>query len=154
MKFYNIALFVNLNAVLIGTNIILQKCSRVLYSQVYFSVHLCYSVQDLSDFIKNTEHGLGKSVKDGDYAGLVEIMGHLMGIRDRQQNTEQQFKPLKSTSDLLKTYSQQLPEHVYTLLEVCVDKQTDMLSYLVLISVQADFLTHGVFRNCLINGRI
>ncbi|MCJ8730075.1 hypothetical protein PDJAM_G00113410 [Pangasius djambal] len=84
--------------------------------------HVNTSVQDLSSFIENTEHGLGKSVKDGDYAGLVDIMGHLMAIRDRQQNTEQQFKPLKSTSDLLKTYSQQLPEHVYALLEELPDK--------------------------------
>ncbi|TTH38815.1 Dynein beta chain, ciliary [Bagarius yarrelli] len=80
--------------------------------------HVNDSVQDLSHFIENAEHGLGKTVKDGDYAGLVDIMGHLMAIRDRQQNTEQQFKPLKSTSDLLKTYNQQLPEHVYTLLEL------------------------------------
>ncbi|KAF5892934.1 dynein heavy chain 11, axonemal-like, partial [Clarias magur] len=77
--------------------------------------HVNDSVLELSSFIENTECGLGKSVKDGDYTDLVDIMGHLMAIRDRQQNTEQQFKPLKSTSDLLKTYSQQLPEHIYTL---------------------------------------
>ncbi|KAI5108711.1 dynein beta chain, ciliary, partial [Silurus meridionalis] len=79
--------------------------------------HVSDSVQDLSHFIEDAECGLGKSVQDGDYAGLVEIMGHLMAIRDRQQNTEHQFKPLRSTSDLLKTYSQQLPDHVYALLE-------------------------------------
>ncbi|XP_058258889.1 dynein axonemal heavy chain 11 isoform X1 [Hemibagrus wyckioides] len=84
--------------------------------------HVNDSVQDLSRFIENAEHGLGQSVKDGDYAGLVDIMGHLMAIRDRQQNTEQQFRPLKSTSDLLKTYSQQLPEHIYTLLEELPEK--------------------------------
>ncbi|XP_060774018.1 dynein axonemal heavy chain 11 [Neoarius graeffei] len=84
--------------------------------------HVNDSVQDLSSFIENAEHGLGKSVTDGNYAGLVDIMGHLMAIRDRQQNTEQQFKPLKSTSDLLKTYSQQLPDHVYALLEELPDK--------------------------------
>lgn len=83
-------------------------------------------MQDLSSFIENAEHGLGKNVKDGDYAGLVDIMSHLMAIRDRQQNTEQQFKPLKSTSDLLKTYSQQLPEHVYALLEVHTHTHTEM----------------------------
>ncbi|XP_047669676.1 dynein axonemal heavy chain 11 [Tachysurus fulvidraco] len=84
--------------------------------------HVNDSVQDLSRFIEHAEHGLGKSVKDGDYAGLVDMMGHLMAIRDRQQNTEQQFKPLKSTSDLLKTYNQQLPEHIYGLLEELPEK--------------------------------
>lgn len=95
-------------------------------NELNFCLHICSSVQDLSSFIENAEHGLGKNVKDGDYAGLVDIMSHLMAIRDRQQNTEQQFKPLKSTSDLLKTYSQQLPEHVYALLEVHTHTHTEM----------------------------
>lgn len=79
---------------------------------------LCLSVQDLASFIGNTELGLAKTVTDGDYGKLVEIMGHLMAIRDRQLNTEQHFRPLKATADLLKTYNQQLPEHNYILLEV------------------------------------
>uniref|UniRef100_A0A668A8S8 Dynein, axonemal, heavy polypeptide 9 like n=1 Tax=Myripristis murdjan TaxID=586833 RepID=A0A668A8S8_9TELE len=66
----------------------------------------------------STSHGLSKKVADGDYAGLVDIMGHLMAIRDRQISSEQHFKPLKSTAELLKTYGQQLPESVYTQLEV------------------------------------
>lgn len=81
-------------------------------------IFLCLSVQELGSFIENTEIGLAKTVTDGDYAKLVDIMGHLMAIRDRQLSTEQQFKPLKATSNLLKTYNQQLPEHVYILLEV------------------------------------
>ncbi|XP_066519814.1 dynein axonemal heavy chain 11 isoform X2 [Hoplias malabaricus] len=88
----------------------------------YLLNHVNESVQDLASFIENAEHGLGKTVRDGDYDGLVGIMGHLMAIRDRQQNTEQQFKPLKSTSNLLKTYGQQLPEHVYTQMEELPDK--------------------------------
>ncbi|KAG9277586.1 dynein heavy chain 11, axonemal-like [Astyanax mexicanus] len=84
--------------------------------------HTNDSVQELASFIANAEHGLGKTVKEGDYAALVDTMGHLMAIRDRQQNTEQQFKPLKSTADLLKTYGQQLPEQIYALLEELPDK--------------------------------
>lgn len=75
-------------------------------------------MRELGSFIENTEIGLAKTVTDGDYGKLVDIMGHLMAIRDRQLSTEQQFKPLKATSNLLKTYNQQLPEHVYILLEV------------------------------------
>ncbi|TKS79999.1 Dynein heavy chain 11, axonemal [Collichthys lucidus] len=80
--------------------------------------HVNQSVRELSSFVQDTAHGLSKKVSDGDYAGLVDIMGHLMAIRDRQISNEQHFKPLKSTAELLKTYGQQLPESVYTQLEV------------------------------------
>lgn len=69
--------------------------------------------------MEDTAHGLSNKVADGDYTGLVNIMGHLMAIRDRQISNEQHFKPLKSTAELLKTYGQQLPESIYTQLEVC-----------------------------------
>ncbi|XP_061150392.1 dynein axonemal heavy chain 11 [Syngnathus typhle] len=79
--------------------------------------HVNQSVKELSSFVHNTAHGLSNKVSDGDYAGLVDIMGHLMAMRDRQISNEQDFKPLKSTAELLKTYGQQLPESVYTQLE-------------------------------------
>ncbi len=81
-------------------------------------IFLCLSVKELGSFIENTEIGLARTVNDGDYDQLVDVMGHLMAIRDRQLSTEQHFKPLEATSNLLKTYNQQLPEHVYILLEV------------------------------------
>lgn len=78
---------------------------------------LC-SVRELSSFVQDTTLGLSDKVVDGDYVGLVGIMGHLMAIRDRQISNEKHFKPLKSTAELLKTYGQQLPESIYTQLEV------------------------------------
>ncbi|XP_042285828.1 dynein axonemal heavy chain 11 isoform X2 [Thunnus maccoyii] len=84
--------------------------------------HVNQSVRELSSFVQDTAHGLSNKVSDGDYAGLVDIMGHLMAIRDRQISNEQHFKPLKSTSELLKTYGQQLPESVYTQLEELPEK--------------------------------
>ncbi len=84
---------------------------------------LSRSVRELSSFVQDTAHGLSNKVSDGDYAGLVDIMGHLMAIRDRQISNEQHFRPLKSTAELLKTYGQQLPESVYTQLEVCTNAQ-------------------------------
>lgn len=82
---------------------------------------------DLSSFVEDTAHGLSNKVSGGDYAGLVDIMGHLMAIRDRQISNEQHFKPLKSTAELLKTYGQQLPESVYTQLEVCISAQINCI---------------------------
>lgn len=76
-------------------------------------------MKELTSFVEDTAHGLSNKVADGDYTGLVNIMGHLMAIRDRQISNEQHFKPLKSTAELLKTYGQQLPESIYAQLEVC-----------------------------------
>ncbi|KAM9845080.1 LOW QUALITY PROTEIN: dynein axonemal heavy chain 11-like [Aulostomus maculatus] len=84
--------------------------------------HVNQSVRELSSFVQDTARGLSNKVSDGDYAGLVDIMGHLMAIRDRQISNEKHFKPLKSTAALLKTYEQQLPESVYTQLEELPEK--------------------------------
>ncbi|XP_018585062.2 dynein heavy chain 11, axonemal [Scleropages formosus] len=84
--------------------------------------HVNNSVQDLANFIQVTDQGLSKKVADGDYAGLVNIMGHLMAMRDRQITTDQHFRPLKSTADLLKSYGQQVPEQVLIQLEELPEK--------------------------------
>uniref|UniRef100_A0A3B3Y630 AAA+ ATPase domain-containing protein n=1 Tax=Poecilia mexicana TaxID=48701 RepID=A0A3B3Y630_9TELE len=80
--------------------------------------HVNQSVKELSHFLEDTAGGLSTKVSDGDYAGLVSVMGHLMAIRDRQLSNEQHFKPLKSTAELLQSYGQQLPESVYTQMEL------------------------------------
>uniref|UniRef100_A0A3Q2TME4 Dynein axonemal heavy chain 11 n=1 Tax=Fundulus heteroclitus TaxID=8078 RepID=A0A3Q2TME4_FUNHE len=84
--------------------------------------HVNQSVKELSYFLEDTAGGLSTKVPDGDYAGLVNIMGHLMAIRDKQISNEQHFKSLKSTAELLKSYGQQLPESVYTQLEELPEK--------------------------------
>ncbi|RXM27080.1 Dynein heavy chain 11, axonemal [Acipenser ruthenus] len=84
--------------------------------------HVNDSVNELEIFIHETEKGLAKEITDGDYGSLVEIMGNLMAIRDRQITTDDHFKPLKSTADLLRTYGQQLPEQFYTQLEELPEK--------------------------------
>ena len=64
------------------------------------------------------DKGLTQPVEEGDYTGLVEVMGHLMAVKDRQATTDEMFEPLKQTIELLKTYGQELPEDVHTKLEV------------------------------------
>ncbi|KAI1899527.1 hypothetical protein AGOR_G00062710 [Albula goreensis] len=92
-------------------------------AELYADYELTKNPPKLENFKEqDTDKGLSNKVADGDYAGLVEIMGHLMAIRDRQITTDQHFKPLKSTADLLKTYGQQLPEQVYTQLEELPEK--------------------------------
>jgi dynein heavy chain len=78
------------------------------------------SLQELSDFIKVTSAALSKPLKEGDYAALVTVMGHLQAVKERQQKTDEMFEPLKQTIELLKTFNQEMPEDVHKQLQVRV----------------------------------
>ncbi|OCT60754.1 dynein heavy chain 9, axonemal isoform X2 [Xenopus laevis] len=84
--------------------------------------HVTNSLADLDEFIKVAERGLSKQLKEGDYNGLVEIMGHLMAVKERQASTDELFEPLKQTIELLKAYDQELPDEVYKQLEELPEK--------------------------------
>ncbi|KAM6343872.1 dynein axonemal heavy chain 9 isoform 1-T1 [Alca torda] len=84
--------------------------------------HVTHSLADLDEFIKTADKGLSKKVEKGDYDGLVEIMGHLLAVKERHSVTDAMFEPLKQTIELLKTYEQQLPEEVYRQLEELPEK--------------------------------
>ncbi|GCC27210.1 hypothetical protein chiPu_0005635 [Chiloscyllium punctatum] len=86
--------------------------------------HVITSVNQLLSFITITEEGIAKKVQDGDYAGLVQIMAHLMAIRDRKSAANDTFESLKETAELLKTCGQQLSEHIYTGLATSIDDWT------------------------------
>ncbi|XP_043549538.1 dynein axonemal heavy chain 11 isoform X1 [Chiloscyllium plagiosum] len=75
--------------------------------------HVITSVNQLLSFITITEEGIAKKVQDGDYVGLVQIMAHLMAVRDRKSAANDTFESLKETAELLKTCGQQLSEHIY-----------------------------------------
>ncbi|XP_075778341.1 dynein axonemal heavy chain 11 isoform X3 [Pelodiscus sinensis] len=75
------------------------------------------SLIDLEEFIKVTMAGLQREVNERDYNGLVEIMGHLLAMRDRQTATDELFEPLKETITLLESYGQKIPDQVYVQLE-------------------------------------
>ncbi|XP_034427398.1 dynein heavy chain 9, axonemal-like [Hippoglossus hippoglossus] len=80
------------------------------------------SLSDLEQFICVTKAGLGQQVKEGDYDGLVDMMGHLLAIKERQKATDAMFEPLQETITLLKVYEQELPDVVYKQLEELPDK--------------------------------
>uniref|UniRef100_A0A667GCJ0 Dynein axonemal heavy chain 11 n=1 Tax=Lynx canadensis TaxID=61383 RepID=A0A667GCJ0_LYNCA len=75
------------------------------------------SLNELQDFIKDTDAGLQRDLSEGDHDGLVDIMGHLLAVRSRQRTTDELFEPLKQTIALLETYGQKMPEQVYIQLE-------------------------------------
>lgn len=80
--------------------------------------HLPPSLQELKDFIQKANAGLNKPLEEGDYDGLVEVMGHLMRVKERQATTDNMFEPLKETVALLSTYGQEMPEEIHLQLHV------------------------------------
>nr|XP_027809857.1 dynein heavy chain 9, axonemal [Marmota flaviventris] len=94
------------------------------------------SLADLEVFIKSSEIGLLKKVEKGDFQGLVEIMGHLMALKERQNSTDEMFEPLKQTIELLKTYEQELPEAVFEQLEELPEKWSNIKKMAVTVRQQ------------------
>lgn len=68
--------------------------------------------------------GLSQRVEEGDYGGLVGVMGHLQAMKERQNTTDAMFEPLQQTIALLKVYEQELPDVVYKQLEVRTNVQS------------------------------
>lgn len=98
--------------------------------------HVTNSLADLEEFIKVAERGLSKQLKEGDLNGLVEIMGHLMAVKDRQSNTDELFEPLKQTIELLKVYEQELPDEVYKQLEELPEKWNNIKKMAITVKQQ------------------
>ena len=63
-------------------------------------------------------------VEEGDYERLVNVMGYLMNVKERQLTTDDMFEPLWQTIELLKFYDQELPEEVNVLLQVTRGSET------------------------------
>lgn len=80
-----------------------------------------YSLSDLANFIHQADEGLLQPVEEGDYQGLVNVMGYLMNVKERQATTDEMFEPIKNTIELLKHYEQELPEEVNVLLQVGIN---------------------------------
>lgn len=62
------------------------------------------SLNDLVEFIKVVDVGLIQFVEEGDYNGLVVVMGYLMVVKDRQIVIDEMFELLKQIIEFLKMY--------------------------------------------------
>lgn len=80
---------------------------------IYFN-----SLNELQEFMKDTDAALQRKLCEGDHDGLVDIMEHLLAVRSRQRATDELFEPLKETITLLESYGQKMPEQVHAQLEV------------------------------------
>ncbi|KAM7035687.1 dynein axonemal heavy chain 17 [Acridotheres tristis] len=83
----------------------------------FLAHHVTSSLQELQDFIQQSTAGLSKPLEEGDYEGLVAVMGHLARVRERQEATDVMFEPLKETVALLKTYGDKMPEEIHLQLQ-------------------------------------
>ncbi|KAM6297472.1 dynein axonemal heavy chain 17 [Aegotheles albertisi] len=79
----------------------------------HLATHVTTSLQELKDFIKEANAGLSKPLEEGDYDGLVEVMGYLLRVKERQAATDTMFEPLKETIALLSTYGEEMPEEIH-----------------------------------------
>uniref|UniRef100_A0A7N6A444 Dynein heavy chain 9, axonemal n=1 Tax=Anabas testudineus TaxID=64144 RepID=A0A7N6A444_ANATE len=98
--------------------------------------HVTNSLSDLEKFISVAEAGLGLRVEEGDYSVLVGVMGHLLAVKERQNNTDAMFEPLKQTIALLKVYEQELPDVVYKQLEVLPEKWNNVKKQAMIVKQQ------------------
>lgn len=80
--------------------------------------HVLDSVTELEEFIIESDAILTIPVPEDDYDALVGVMGILKKIRDRQYETDEMFKPLWDTIDLLKHYDVEFTEETHIALQV------------------------------------
>ncbi|XP_028263973.1 dynein axonemal heavy chain 9 isoform X2 [Parambassis ranga] len=94
------------------------------------------SLSDLDKFIVVAKAGLGRQVEEGDYDGLVGIMGHLLALKEREKSTDTMFEPLQQTIALLKEYEQELPDVVYKQLEELPEKWNNVKKQSAMVKQQ------------------
>lgn len=65
-------------------------------------------MKELAEFIKTTDSGLMKPVEEGDYTGLVDCMGYLFAVKDRQATTDEclshSSRPLSCSKHMNRSY--------------------------------------------------
>ena len=69
-------------------------------------------LSDLGSFIREADEGLQQTVVEGDYQALVEVMGYLFEVKERQVMTDEMFGPLREIVELLTFCDQDIPEEV------------------------------------------
>ena len=119
--------------------------------ELWFKEHLIRHVEtslsSLQEFIKETDLGLTRQVNEGDFDGLVEIMGHIIAVRERQQNTDNMFEPLKQTIELLKSYNHEMSDEVYSQLNNLPEKWNNTKKAMVTVKQEVAPIQDEVRKN-------
>nr|XP_020468391.1 dynein heavy chain 11, axonemal-like isoform X3 [Monopterus albus] len=83
------------------------------------------SLDELQRFVRTTIEGLRQCVAKGDHRSLVEVMSHLLAVRDRQTATDRMFEPLRDAIILLEQYDVTIPDQVYSQMEELPEKWSE-----------------------------
>lgn len=86
--------------------------------------HVLDSLNELESFIQESIAIMEKPLAEDDYEGLLNVMGYLFKVKERQVATDIMFEPLKQIMDLLKEYGVEFAEEVYVQLQEAPDKWT------------------------------
>jgi len=104
----------------------------------------------LAAFIKEVDTELAKPLEEGNYDALVNVIGILMRMKERQAATDEMFEPLKQAIELLKIYNQELPDEVHTHLQVRIVVSRSLLLWISLDSnIKSIVLFHLLIYSCL-----
>ncbi|XP_071447818.1 dynein beta chain, ciliary [Hetaerina americana] len=103
--------------------------------------HVTNSLSDLSQFIREADEGLLQPLVEGDYKGLVEVMGYLMQVKDRAAPSaatasDDLFEPIHNTIELLKYYDMELPEEVHVVLQELPEQWSNTKRIAVIVKQQ------------------
>lgn len=61
---------------------------------------------------------------EDDYDGLLNVMGYLFKVKERQLETDTMFEPLKEIMELLKDYGVEFTEEIHVQLQEIPDRWT------------------------------
>lgn len=77
-----------------------------------------HSLEELQNFFQAAVKGLNSPVVKSDHQGFIDVMTHLLAVRDRQTAVDKMFEPLRDTVVLLERYGVTIPELFYSQIEV------------------------------------
>nr|XP_054596285.1 dynein axonemal heavy chain 11 [Nothobranchius furzeri] len=80
------------------------------------------SLDEMQTFLQATIGGLNVAVAKGDHQGLVDIMSHLLAVRDRQDITDKMFELHRDSICLLEHCGVAIPDHLYSQMEELPEK--------------------------------
>lgn len=80
------------------------------------------SLNELENFITEANAVMQVELDENDYDGLIKVMSYLQKVKDRQDQTDFMFEPLKEIIELLKNYEVEFSEDIHVQLQELPDK--------------------------------
>lgn len=80
------------------------------------------SLDELENFVVEAIGVMQAELEDNDYDGLIKVMSYLQKVKDRQDQTDIMFEPLKEIIELLKNYGVEFSEEIHVQLQELPDR--------------------------------